>query len=320
MKKRNSSRKITKANYCDTNSIHVYSNDHHISPKEPIRQTYSHVQQTSHESMKKEPKSKKKIFIIIGIIAGILIIGGIVAFFVFKKSEEEEDDSYDELEETIEENIVNPIDPEQTDPNHIPVEFEFKTEVKDLKSINVKQKYTEKVLTNGVESTINVFRNTNYEIFFLSSKNSTETNKNNYNKLFTAAMLINSQCVSLTEENCTPKKMIDITKVKKDDIKSSLRYLDELPDFKDLPVPLCLFDITDNNVITSMTCPEKLQTSIKQNMFLDLYFFRPPAIKRPDKNGGNWINGKRARYIIYESLRKGYVIYHMLLIAFAQLI
>ena len=59
--------------------------------------------------------------------------------------------SYDELQETIEENIVNPIDPEQTDPNHIPVEFEFKTEVEDLKSINVKQKYTEKVLTNRVE-------------------------------------------------------------------------------------------------------------------------------------------------------------------------
>ena len=295
MKKRNSSRKITKANYCDTNSIHVYSNDQNISPKEPIRPTYSHVQQTSHESIKKESKSKKKIFIIIGIIAGILIIGGIVAFFVFKKNSDEEEDSYDELPEIIEENIENPIDPVQPDPNHIPVEFEFKTEVKDLKSINVKQKYSEKVLTNGVESTINVFRNTNYEIFFLSSKNSTETNKNNYNKLFTAAMLINSQCVSLTEENCTPKKMIDITKVKKDDIKSSLRYLDELPDFKDLPVPLCLFDITDNNVITSMTCPEKLQTSIKQNMFLDLYFFRPPAIKRPDKNGGKldkWEEGE----------------------------
>lgn len=83
------------------------------------------------------------------------------------------------------------------------------------------------------------------------------------------------------------KKMIDITKVKKDNINNSLRYLNELPDFKDLPIPLCLFNMTDNDVITSMICPEKLQTNIKQNMFLDLNFFRPIAIKRLDKIGGN---------------------------------
>ena len=218
MKKRNTTRKNTKSNNCDTNSIHIYSIDKNISPKEEPRQTYSHLHQTSYESIKKESSSKKKILIIIGIIIGIIIIGGIVAFFVFKNnSSEDSDDSFDELpeineetiEETIEETNLNPIDPIQPQPDSdltIPVEFQFKTEVKDLKSINVKQKYTEKVLTNGVESTINVYRNTNYEIFFLSAKNSDEINKNNYNKLFTAAILINNQCISIKDENCTPKK------------------------------------------------------------------------------------------------------------------
>ena len=77
-----------------------------------------------------------------------------------------------------------------------------------------------------------------------------------------------------------------------------------MKDFKDIPVPLCLFNITDNDVITSLTCPETLQISIKQNMILDLYFFRPPAIKRPDKEKGNititkWIENNK--HIIRET-------------------
>ena len=63
----------------------------------------------------------------------------------------------------------------------------------------------------------------------------------------------------------------------------NLRNLQELDNLNNIPIPLCLFNLTDNNVITSMTCPESLSDSKKQYMILDLYFFRPPAIKRLDK-------------------------------------
>ena len=69
--------------------------------------------------------------------------------------------------------------------------------------------------------------------------------------------------------------------------KKKLRYLEDIPDLKDAPLPLCLFNITDNHVITSMLCPESLNRNIRQAMILDLYFFRPPAIKRPDKENNN---------------------------------
>ena len=36
-----------------------------------------------------------------------------------------------------------------------------------------------------------------------------------------------------------------------------------------------------------MLCPESLNRNIRQAMILDLYFFRPPAIKRPDKENNN---------------------------------
>ena len=137
----------------------------------------------------------------------------------------------------------------------------------------------------------------------LSEEKPDEENKNFYNKKYTASILINSQCFSIKDDNCTPVKMIDISKVKSEEIQNSLKYLDEILDFKDLPIPLCLFNITDNDVITSITCPEKLQKSIIQNMILDLYFFRPPAIKRPDKAKGNITLNKwkeNDKYYIWE--------------------
>jgi len=58
---------------------------------------------------------------------------------------------------------------------------------------------------------------------------------------------------------------------------SKLRNLEEIDDLKDIPILLCLFNLTNNNVITSMICPETLSENIKQNMILDLYFFYTPG-------------------------------------------
>ena len=174
----------------------------------------------------------------------------------------------------------SPINPIQKNKEHIQSEFALKFEPKKLKHILIEQNYTEKIVTNGNESSMKVQRKTNYEMFIISAENSTEENKNFFDKKFIVAIIINNQCISTNNEKCVP------TKITKENINVSLKQIDEI-DFKNYPIPLCLFNITDNDVITSLKCPEKLQTSIIQNMILDLYFFRPPAIKRPDKIRGN---------------------------------
>ena len=42
-------------------------------------------------------------------------------------------------------------------------------------------------------------------------------------------------------------------------------------------------NLADNNVILSISCPQKLHKNIIQNIILDTYFYRLPAIVRPDK-------------------------------------
>ena len=45
---------------------------------------------------------------------------------------------------------------------------------------------------------------------------------------------------------------------------------------KDIPLPICLFNMTDNNVITSFTCHKLITEHKKRMIALDLYFFRLP--------------------------------------------
>ena len=69
--------------------------------------------------------------------------------------------------------------------------------------------------------------------------------------------------------------------------KKNTRILQSSEDFKDVPIALCLFNITDNHIITSLTCPESLPDYKRKEIILDLYFFRPPAAKRFDKENDN---------------------------------
>ena len=79
------------------------------------------------------------------------------------------------------------------------------------------------------------------------------------------------------------KKLVDLN----DQDKSNLRNLQEIDNLENFPIPLCFFNLTDNNVITSISCHKKLSESKINSIVLDLYFFRPPGIKRIDQKETN---------------------------------
>ena len=58
-------------------------------------------------------------------------------------------------------------------------------------------------------------------------------------------------------------------------------------------------NLADNNVILSISCPQKLHKNIIQNIILDTYFYRPPAIERPDKTKNNVTMNKWEENCIY---------------------
>ena len=103
----------------------------------------------------------------------------------------------------------------------------------------------------------------------------------------TGAISIVGERVCSGNESCEFKEMVDLSKIKQDT--SKLRLLDDNVNLESAPLPTCLFNITDNDFITSITCHEKLPDMKKNEMLLDLYFFRSPAIERKDKERNNII-------------------------------
>ena len=102
--------------------------------------------------------------------------------------------------------------------------------------------------------------------------------------MYTGCVSIRSECIS-NEGDCQPQPLIDLTLKPKEE--ANIRILENSDNAKDNPIALCYFNITDNHIITSITCHESFPESQKNKILLDLYFFRPPASQRIDKKGDN---------------------------------
>ena len=80
------------------------------------------------------------------------------------------------------------------------------------------------------------------------------------NKIYTASISIESECISTYNEKCNPKKLVDLTEQNNSNLRSS-RNLEEIYDLKDIQISLCLVNFTENKTITSVLCPESLPES-----------------------------------------------------------
>ena len=102
--------------------------------------------------------------------------------------------------------------------------------------------------------------------------------------MYTGSVSIIRECTS-NDGECLPQQQLDLTIEPKNG--SNTRILENSENIKDNSIALCFFNITDNHIITSITCPESFPESQKNQILLDLYFFRPPAAQRIDKQNDN---------------------------------
>ena len=180
-----------------------------------------------------------------------------------------------EIQTTI---VVNPNPP-------LKKEFSFNTNAGDLKRISVIQTSVDQSLFNNQLISTDVTRQTVYDIIILSEEEAPEEEKHLYNKTYLGGISIASECYKTGQEKCEPKEMVDLTKIKQDATK--MRILEDNINFENASLATCLFNITDNDFITSITCHEKYPDIKKNEMLLDLYFFRAPAIERKNKTKDN---------------------------------
>ena len=227
-------------------------------------------------------KQKKCYFIIGSIIALIIVVVIIVVIILTTKKVTKGPEEKTEVPTSLPIEPIKPITPTEFEKQKLGSEFDFNTKEGDLKRILVNQKYTEDRIIDGEKVTTFFSRNTIYDIYIISEQNSDEENKYYYDKLYTCALSIQKECHSSTNENCEPKLKVDLSKVASRNLEKK-RNLEEKNNLKDLPIPICLFNLTNNDVITSISCHKSLPETKKKMIVLDLYFFRPPGIKRLKK-------------------------------------
>ena len=268
---------------------------------------------------KEQSKYKCLIWILISIVAVVIIAAVIIIIIVLKRKKDPEPkispapSNTNFRETTNSTNSTNQPEPdpdttisidttpktEPTNPTTQPEPdttiseleplsktIEIPTKVKDLKRISVVQKSLDESKFNDQKINTEVTRKTNYDIYFINEEEAPEDEKHFYSKMYTGAISISSECFANGNEDCTPEEMVDLTKIKVDS--SKLRLLDsENVNFKEVPLAICLFNITDNDFITSITCHEKFPEIKKNEMILDLYFFRIPAIEKKNETRDN---------------------------------
>ena len=160
------------------------------------------------------------------------------------------------------------------------------TNAGELKYVTVVQINNETTKLNDQLITTNTIRQTNYQVFILSEEEAKPEDQLFYNKMYTGAISIASECIITPGEKCELKEMVDLSKDKQD--KRNLRLLENSDiDFKNIPIATCLFNITDNDFITSITCHKDFNELKKNEILLDLYFFRWPNIERRNSSKKN---------------------------------
>ena len=228
-------------------------------------------------------QKKKIIKLVIGASIVVIIIGiFILVYFFFIKDliGKKKNNSGGSDDGSKGEDPFAVIVPQYKEDNEkLESEFEFKTLVGDLRRIQVLQRYDEDRLYEGEKIQRKKIRNTTYDIFIISESNPEEDFINYYNKRYNSAISIVSECFASEDEDCIPETLVDLSGTEV----HNTRNLEEKNDLKDIPIPLCLFNLTNNDVITSIKCPESFSEDKKKLIVLDLYFFRPPGLKRMNK-------------------------------------
>ena len=243
-----------------------------INKKEGIKSEKSQII----NQVEKKSFFKKYIIYIISIIVIIFIaIAIIIPLALIKKDPKKYVEPSPLLQKSDD---IEPDDPS----DGLKKEFQILTKTGDLRKISVVQKSKEKTKLNDETFTSEITRKTNYDIYFKSEEEASEENKKYYSKMYTGVVSINSECTTEGSDDCEPQPLVDLTSIKT----RNLQNLDSAH-FEKIPIPICLFNITDNHVITTMACPESLPDNKMNEIILDLYFFRPPAIERADKIGDN---------------------------------
>ena len=193
---------------------------------------------------KPNKKYNRKLFLFIIIIFTIILIAEINIIITLLKIKDPKKSNYEPIE---------------TEPGYV-----FSIKKYELKRFSINENYSEdKIINNTFSNLMILYRKAIYDFIVISEEEAIEENKKFYNKTYLASVAIASECINRKNKSCEPKRFVDL--INKNN--RNITELEEIDDLKDFPIYLCLINLTDNNIILSMRCPQAL-SEVKRNSIL----------------------------------------------------
>ena len=160
--------------------------------------------------------------------------------------------------------------------------FTINTEVNSLSQYYMKSSQIHYSISNSVNSTHYLFHNAKYDVFTLN-ESLPEEYKDLYSKIYTTAIIINSQCFEFEQKNnnCELKKYLDLSIKNQQNLR---RVNENIEEIKDAILPICIIEHSDTNNILSINCPYTLSENLKNNIISTFQSIKPNLSKENFQN------------------------------------
>jgi hypothetical protein len=171
-------------------------------------------------------------------------------------------------------------------------DFVIKTENNSFSQYLMKSSQKHDSISNMINSSFSVFTEAIYDVYTLN-ESFPEQNTDLYTKKYKTVIIVNSQCFSFDKNenntDCKLNKYLDLTIEKTNN--SGIRRIEEnekneeiKEEIKELILPICIIEHTDNNIIFSVTCPENLSENLKNSLISAFQSIKPISAKENYKD------------------------------------
>ena len=230
--------------------------------------------------------SKKNWKCILGILLGIIIaLGGaavLVYFFVIRNNDNTD------LPSTSSPSPEIPISPQWTE--DLDVEkitdvfsssFKISSKEKTLNQLSQKSFHKYETKENGQKTSYFTFNKAIYDIYTINSTSAPENMKIIYNTKYTTVITVKSLCskISLDPENddCELETKLDLNKKGENNLRRNEENPEDL--IRKALLPICIVEHTDTNLLLSISCPDTLSKSFKEDILKAFGNIKPGSIK-----------------------------------------
>lgn len=159
--------------------------------------------------------------------------------------------------------------------------FKINSQVNVLTKLSQKSFINYEISSNGKKESYNVLTKAIYDIYTLNSTSASDKEKDFFKTKYNTVITVNSLCSSLSfdqeDDDCELETNLDLNKREETNLRRNDEDTDTL--IKEVILPICIIEHTETNIILSLSCPETLSSSFKNDIIQAFNNIKPQSIK-----------------------------------------